>query len=64
MSFLEHFEIELAKNGGDGSVYEPGETIRGKLIIKTKEMQSIKQIYLEINGEAYIHWYKNEYRVI
>lgn len=49
MPSLQRFCIELNENK---SIYRPGESISGKLLIKNSKRFRIKSMLIELNGEA------------
>lgn len=51
---LEKLSIELIKN--ETPVFEPGETVKGKLIIINKERFKINKIVVQLKGHAFVPW--------
>lgn len=49
MPNLQRFCIELNENK---SIYRPGESISGKLLIKNNERFRIKKLVIELRGQA------------
>ena len=56
MSKLDRFEIELEHDIDEQYQYEPGEILRGTVIVRTKDEVRIKGINLQIKGEASVSW--------
>lgn len=56
MSQLERFEIELEHDIDEQYQYEPGELLRGTVIVKARDSIRVRSILLQIKGEASVSW--------
>ncbi len=56
MASIQKFEIHLEHDIDEQYQYEPGEVLRGKVILQNKEAIDMKAITIQIKGEASVSW--------
>lgn len=56
MAAVDKFEIHLEHDIDEQYQYEPGEALRGKVLLKLKEAIDLQAITIQIKGEASVSW--------
>ncbi|CAB0045293.1 unnamed protein product [Trichogramma brassicae] len=56
MPKLTDFRVQFDR---EGSTFQPGETVSGRVIVTLTKPKNIKEIRLEARGEAEVHWTKS-----
>ena len=55
-SMIERFEIVLEHDIDEQYQYEPGQVIRGHVLLKVKDAMKVKAIQVQVKGEATVSW--------